>query len=545
MYWQRLWDRENRWIVLASIVFLAVQFFYSYLLWQRSGNVPPTPGDSFNYIVKIHQLAVGERFLTGANEVVNAGYNFLYGLTAQALHLAPETTYQLFFYVGKIALLYALLYMLRGLTDNKRIVAAAILSLAFFSGTGEAHGFFWVVPTFWMLVLLFLIVGSMVRGVHFMVLLALSLLYVFIHPIGVYAIAPLAGVVVALYALRRPTVAKRFLVGVAALIVAASLQLIFVQKSADGPSPGQLGSALEAIRLGVGANIDPDGNIVMRKTRPDERVQTGLLTWRDVAVKFSSTLPAGGYQTRYDLPGWLVIVFPSLALLWNGYLFYWVAIPWLAPIALGLAGLVAWRFFRRGSLLALLFAAFLGASIIATIHPQGHRFAVFVWPLTFIFGSEVFMNWWTRWRRLTRVFAGVAAVAFLAGHFLYSTATLRRIASYHNFSWNKSCASRLLTLVPPQQPILYSSGELAISAFIAYGAYQRTTLDVGDWPFYLAKNPDKQLTYVIDNTNWFYSDPAKRSQVRDRITAQTVSRQRNLKEVNCGDFSILREESTR
>lgn len=79
-------------------------------------------------------------------------YEAILGGLAWFTGISVKTIFFSSFYWGKVVLLAALVYLLKSLKLTQKIIFFALFFLAVFTGTGSAHGFFWVVPAFWFFV---------------------------------------------------------------------------------------------------------------------------------------------------------------------------------------------------------------------------------------------------------------------------------------------------------------------------------------------------------------------------------------------------------
>lgn len=164
-------DRLRRsWLVaLAAAYFLAAQLWMSWAVWQRTGNAPPEPDDSYAYITGIQLIA---RYGTPLpdlpglprEQVLDTGmahvtYNLALGMIARATGCSPECVYFASFFVGKAVLLGALLFLFSRVRLSSEEQAGALAVLAMYAGDPATHGFYWVVPSFWLLVAFLVVAG--------------------------------------------------------------------------------------------------------------------------------------------------------------------------------------------------------------------------------------------------------------------------------------------------------------------------------------------------------------------------------------------------
>jgi len=160
--------KKHQLIILAMSFFLIWKLLLVSILWQDRAT-PPEPDDSYSYISTIasasacpHSFLCNQQeqaFVSNYSSYIQFSYRIILGGTARILNFSPEKMYEASFYIGTILLAGALLLFLRSLTKNPVIISLAILALTLYHGSGEIHGFYWVVPSFFMILLFFCIMA--------------------------------------------------------------------------------------------------------------------------------------------------------------------------------------------------------------------------------------------------------------------------------------------------------------------------------------------------------------------------------------------------
>jgi len=190
----------ERFLLRAVVLsFLCYQLYLSWSLWQHTGNVPPGFDDSYSYIFDIGKVVEYESLLPETvypprySHLKDLSYNYLMASVASVLDSGPERAYQASFFIGKLVLLVFLLRLLMTVEKDPLVVAGCLGALAAFSGTPEFHGFYWVVPSFWLLCLFFFWISELAGGnrANGLVLLGSGLLGGTMHALGPYLVAPL------------------------------------------------------------------------------------------------------------------------------------------------------------------------------------------------------------------------------------------------------------------------------------------------------------------------------------------------------------------
>lgn len=193
----KIWIIREKWLIFVSCIFLTFQFLVSFILWNRIGDIPPGFGDSLSYIlgikkvIQFHSLFPYAPYFGLSAHFSYISYNLLMGLVGIIFNFSAEKVFFWSFFFGKILLLASLNYFLYKLFDgNNRLVAISLLFLSFFVGDGSVHGFYWVVPSFFMLILFFILFGIILnkKKVSSFVIFLIAFIYITIHPVSSYSI---------------------------------------------------------------------------------------------------------------------------------------------------------------------------------------------------------------------------------------------------------------------------------------------------------------------------------------------------------------------
>lgn len=188
---------NNFWLIVASIFFISYQVLLSIILWNRNGDIPPGFGDSLSYIWGIDKIIQSKQlfpyvpYLSLSGHLSYFSYNVILGILGIVINTNGEQIFYFSFFIGKILLVITLFYFLKRLfPKNNKLIAFCLLGLSVFAGDGSTHGFFWVVPSFWMILIFFVILGITYsnKKISYPPLLLLSFIYVSIHPISSYSI---------------------------------------------------------------------------------------------------------------------------------------------------------------------------------------------------------------------------------------------------------------------------------------------------------------------------------------------------------------------
>lgn len=117
-------------------------------------------------------------------------YGLIFGIVGKIFGLAPEKTFHLSFYLGICASRNHITNIYPPSRKDDLLYLFLIIFLAFYHGTGESHGFFWVVPSFY-LTALFIVLFHFITSPHskvanYIIAALVSITYVFMHPMSIY-----------------------------------------------------------------------------------------------------------------------------------------------------------------------------------------------------------------------------------------------------------------------------------------------------------------------------------------------------------------------
>lgn len=537
-------DPTQKYLLIgASAVFMITQFTYSWLMWHRAGNLPPTPADSYNYLVNIHQIAVGHDFFSDPRQFVYGGFNYLYALVALTFRLSPLAVYHLFFYVGKVILLGGLLYFLSSFVKNNRLLALIILALSVYPGTGETHGFFWVVPSFWSVVTFLVLVGMAMRQVAFLPIVIIAILFMFIHPLSIYATVP---IILAYLVLRLLSSADRNKFGRLAVIMllAVVIQQMFLYRFNTSNNVGQLSQITTVAGNGIGAGVSPTGESVQQKSDATGHVRIGILTFGDILTKLRSSEPSSEFSLTINVPKSIYRIAPGLYELWNAYGFFFASLPVPVLVFLSLlVMMVCWGVRKKDSLIVLFATCFL-TTVGATIHPQGFRFLVFLWPLTI--ASFTYYLWTSTSSNLrARVIVLVVISVFSLLQLGYGLFMTSRVGSYRDYRVDRSCSQNILDLQNKNSKmwLFYSGATLAPTVFVGEGLYTITAVDLANWES-MASQPDSKEEAIIFLNDRIpgYGPAGTIELIRNKATNISTLRGKRVEWIACGDFEYGKEQ---
>lgn len=356
--------RLNKWIIAASIFFIVWKFFLIGILWDDR-LIAPEPDDSYEYIARIAAISECHDGLicpyTGVSMYDHSGfaylsYGLIFGLIGKIFSLSPEKTFYLSFYIGTTILAIVLPFFLSAFTQRRSLVALSVIFLAFYHGTGESHGFFWIVPSFYTVVLFFLIfrlvTSTKQRLSTYAVIIAVSIIYTFMHPISIYLVflLPLYLYIHFFFSRKYSSLEiKKVLLVLFVVLGSASIQSFYLAHISQLNYYGFSGSMFQA-RQAISAFTHEETSYYFNYS-VTKKDNTSFLKNRIDTLQIT--------YFRYILPHWIMI-FPFMFMLWILY------------------------FYRKFQLLALYLSTFFFFITATLFHQFGFRSAIILWPVTYI-----------------------------------------------------------------------------------------------------------------------------------------------------------------
>ena len=447
--------KANKWLIGAIVFFILWKFFLIHILWQDRA-VPPEPDDSYNYIAQITSIADCKLFQECSSTTISThyssgfyylSYRLFFGLLAHLTGLSSEAIYHLSFYIGTLFLAFILYPFLQIFSKDKNLIAWSIVFLSFYHGLGEIHGFFWVVPSFFSVLLFFTLVTLILREeVPFKIWLwlPLSLLYTFSHPMSFFLIftIPLFLVIFSLFTLRiNPVFWKRmFFVGSVVLLASSIPNYLSLQNSTENDVYSIKGTIIQA-------QSAVENPIPEEKTAIQSLKSTGRKSHLSETERF---------------------LHQKVGILQNVY-FHWIFPHWILIVLFLLCSLLL-VYKHAFAILSFYIACFLFFILATFLNPFGFRAAITLWPLTYIIFA--FNSWYLiqmvqekTTGRLRNILLSV--IFLLLTVFFVTNATFAFIFNENfnvrnNYSIEPALVEYVLHEIPPHETIMFSP-ELTIA----------------------------------------------------------------------------------
>lgn len=443
---------DNKWMTVAVLVFIIWKFTLITIMWHDR-SLPPEPDDALIYSGHIYSVSHCPTILCeypGISLSHSAGYIYfsyrvLWGILAKIIPLEPIAFLRLTFYLGILMLVPVLMVLLSRLTREKKLISFSLGILALFFGGGVYHGFFWVVPSFFSVLLLLLacalVLGKPTRRTYISLALVIPT-FVLMHPISIYllAILPLFTVILSLCSRRwEKNLFKNVCIAVAIGIIAYA-PLLVITKNNVGPFSKEMATAV---------NRSFHSQIPSSST-PGVTEQIGPPAQPPTARQFM----------RY------FVLSPSVRIFYNDYVKYLFPHPLaLLPFVLIVYALLR---YRQTKLLAL-YASALIFTLAATIHPEGFRALIILWPITFMMYG---FGFWFTFRliqdtvrnrgsqRLLTALTSVALAVFILLNVAYSLLFSITMMTKDNFAIDHQFSDYLIARTAPSDPIASFSKDL-------------------------------------------------------------------------------------
>lgn len=155
---------RDKYVWGAIILFVVWKFFLIGIMWQDR-SMPPEPDDSYIYAANIESVRSCPSLifcsdsyypLNSSTGFDRLSYRLWWGGLAKVFGLSSIHIYHLSFYLGTLMLIPVILKLISCLVEDKKQIIFIFLMLGLYSGSGSYHGFYWVVPSFFALLLFYL-----------------------------------------------------------------------------------------------------------------------------------------------------------------------------------------------------------------------------------------------------------------------------------------------------------------------------------------------------------------------------------------------------
>ncbi len=176
------------------LFFLLVQCYSVFFMWYNHPG-PLGLDDAGWYISPITFFKENPLFFINGQSIPDEPcFNFnkllhpyTFGVLARTLSISGEEMFEYNFYIGIALMGIALYTLLRKIDSSQLFLTTAFVLFAFYSGNGHYHGFFWIVPSFYAILLfLTLIITLFYSRHHYFYSFPVILLLLLTHSTGIY-----------------------------------------------------------------------------------------------------------------------------------------------------------------------------------------------------------------------------------------------------------------------------------------------------------------------------------------------------------------------
>ncbi len=447
----RTFSKDNIWVIAAVLFFIVWKFFLISTLWEDR-LIPPGPDDSFVYILHIDSSLHCDNLLSCHERAFNFDtyggfdhltYRVFLGGIGKLLKLDAVETYKISFFIGIILLVGSLIFFLsrfKGATAPS--IAVSLGALALYNGAGSYHGFFWVVPSFFALLIFFYIFGIFLdEKIQYWKLYFLFLVPagIFTHVLGLYLLTVLPLYIGFQTIITRHIdwlqVRKIFFIFIIAAVFYLPVGAYYSHFSYGNPyGPNVIAKHIFEKATDFGTTSTP-------KTDNSDR---------------------GVFIISQSEPNHAKL-FPGWEKIYSDY-FRWIFPSPLGYLALGVCLLIL-ASYRQSQLLNLYLASLVFA-FAASLSPHGERSLILVWPITFLVYAQaawyafIFICEWDTRRHIGKLvgfaflFLAIICAIFLSASYSY----LWNVYLNHsrNIAIPSALTEHLLSLPQEKNQIAYS-----------------------------------------------------------------------------------------
>ncbi|MDD3607707.1 MAG: hypothetical protein PHQ20_02830 [Candidatus Moranbacteria bacterium] len=470
--------KNNKWIIISSIFFLAWKFFLVGILWQNRA-LPPEPDDSLIYTGFIKSvkdctyLICEYPFISMKNYVgfLYLPYRLFLGITAKIYDVDPINMFHYSFYIGYVILVAVLISFLSTLTKNKRLIGLSLFFLALYNGSGLFHGFFWVAPAFFAVVV-FLGIFSIILNPDikrfWLWALILTPILVFIHPSGIYSftIYIFFYLIYSFFSHDWQMLIFKKTALIIAIAIVSYLPLFFYLNFYSQGNPW-------GVKNVVGRTLSESKENVF-KTSNDSQEKVIVAPPIKPDVKTINLFP--GYRDVYE--SYFLWIFPH----WLGVLIF-------------IFVLLVLVYFKKTMLISIYFSSLIFV-LLSTLNQYGYRSVAYLWPITYILYA---FGVWYAFKLLpvvkNKFLCLVLKIAF-------SAATLGFILLniIYSYAWNQYSNQRD-NIIISDEAYLFLEKEVKNDQSVFYGDkfLHSFSLNTGMINYYNSKNKDG-ADYLIYQT---------------------------------------------
>ncbi|MDQ1284103.1 MAG: Chitinase family 18 [Patescibacteria group bacterium] len=178
--------RDNKLIILVSSIFIGWKFFLVSVFFNNEFSRSEESLIYIGHIDSVNRcsyIVFCDQFLQSFKTYYGfalLSYRVLFGAIGHLLNMNSSNVFHLSFYIGILMLLPALIFFLKNIETDKRLIAFLLFFLTLYNG-GGSHGFWWVAPDFFASLIAFIAYAIILGDYkHWKMILAILM------PVGFY-----------------------------------------------------------------------------------------------------------------------------------------------------------------------------------------------------------------------------------------------------------------------------------------------------------------------------------------------------------------------
>ncbi len=404
-------------LIVGVFLFLSYRIFFTYLLWHGRF-VPPEPDDSYYYLASarhIFDISTFEKFRL-------LPFSLWLSFLSTLFHSNLELAYKINFYIGPVVMFTAAYYFVSKLESNRVIRLLLLAVLALYSGSGDYHGFFWVVESFYQFALFLVIFAFMINKNHvkLYIIFPVCLFFIFIHPTSAFLSVIFALYPITLSLFSKKDAVKSFYNIISIFIclgISFFLYLAIGKLFPIGNSPQSLHTQFSLIKDFFLGKLNPISLPVI---------------WREYfSIFFNNTITTVAY----------------------------------------FAMLIFVIYLKKYKLIAI-YLSILIIVLLSTYIPYGARTLGLLWPVTFFIIAYFLVGIWKALQSIeSKIKLGYLTIIPLACLFtfvtIFNVISVSTMNTTKNYSWDRTCPLRL------QDKNIYFTSQESLNAFLLYGGKEK------------------------------------------------------------------------
>lgn len=480
----------NRFLPIFSLLFfIAAKFFFNFLLW-RGRVVPPEPGDVFNYFRWIRAVSISYLSLTP----VYTAYAFVLGNLSKIFHISPENLFYWSFWAGFVMLAAILWRFFKDSDFPPAASSICFLLLAFYTGHGSFHGFYWVVPSFFSFVAFLYLAGAVLadKKINWRILGIIAFIYPLIHGTGVFSLVVFLMypffyfTLLALPKFSFKEFAKNMDIeiikkcGTVFLIEIFSYVLFAVvlhYTNADLPTNNSIAYSEDIVSLSQQV-----GGLISGQESSGSAISP---FWKETTRRYSD----------FNF-GYLNKVLPHPL-----FLLFWIFIFWIL------------FFYEKYKILSLFFSVFIFSFASSMLHYKGTRSLLYLWPITYILLGYSFyciylfigeLNFTAIKKKILKIAFVLLVVGFLLLNLFYSFWYIDIKNRDMNIFYNSNIFDGIISNYDSKDTGIYFDNYFPLNAFF-YKHYEKGYKDnMLQWTSYEDDlNKNRKVIIVLENDEIF------------------------------------------